>query len=473
MKLFRSTDSLRDRDVLIMGLGTKDGGVGAALYSNSRGARVTVTDLKDASLLGDALAELAGLDIRFVLGGHRIEDFTSADLVIRNPGIRRSNKFLVAASDAGAKIESPIGLFCEIADSPWTGITGTKGKSFTTHLVSHILRSAGMKTVAAGNNCVSPLRFVDDDSIYPVLELSSWQLAEMNLHRKSPHIGCWLNFFEDHLNWYDSLNDYRYDKESIVRYQSPDDIIVLPLDDPTLSEVPGSSQRYYFSSTRAPSENTKGCFVEDGWITWRDTEVVKLIRRDSLPEHMAVPVHFDLIPPAVCCAVASGADTLSVSDGTATFPGIPHRFQFAGRYGKISFINDSAATTPDSVIRAIMNLDGGKLVLIAGGGGHKNLDYGPLASIIRMRAHRVILFGDDPASARLRRELNGINEDRLRVAVNMAEAVDIGINCLDPDEGGTLLLSPGCSGAPFFVDLFERGEQFISCIKALAGFEEL
>ncbi|MCD4775059.1 MAG: UDP-N-acetylmuramoyl-L-alanine--D-glutamate ligase [Candidatus Aegiribacteria sp.] len=473
MKLFRSTDSLRDKDVLIMGLGTKDGGVGAALYSNSCGARVTVTDLKDASLLGDALTELAGMDIRFVLGGHRTEDFTSADLVIRNPGIRRSNKFLVAASDVGAAVESPIGLFCEIADRTWTGITGTKGKSFTTHLVSHILRFAGKKTVAAGNNCVSPLRLIDDDSIYPVLELSSWQLAEMNLHQKSPHIGCWLNFFPDHMNWYSSLDDYRYDKKSIARHQSSDDIIILPLDDPTLFEVPGNSQRFYFSSTHAPRRNTKGCFVENGWITWRDTGVIKLVRCDSLPENLAVPIHLDLIPPAVCCAAVSGVDPLSMADGITSFPGIPHRFQFAGTYGKISFINDSAATTPDSVIRAIMNLNDGKLVLIAGGGGHKNLDYGPLASIIRIKAHRVILFSDDAASKRLRNELNGFNENRLRIAVNMREAVDIGINCLDPDEGGTLLLSPGCSGAPFFVDLFERGEQFISCIKALAGFEEL
>ncbi|RKZ05793.1 UDP-N-acetylmuramoyl-L-alanine--D-glutamate ligase, partial [Candidatus Fermentibacteria bacterium] len=230
MKLFRPSFDLRDKYILIMGLGTKDGGVGAALFARGRGARVTVTDLQDESVLGNAIAELAGLDIGFALGGHRIEDFKSADLVIRNPGIKRSNKYLVAASDAGAAVESPIGLFCELANRPWIGITGTKGKSFTTHLVSHLLRSAGVKTVAAGNNCVSPLRFVDDDSIYPVLELSSWQLSEMNLHEISPHIGCWLNFFADHMNWYNSMDDYRSDKESILRHQNPDDVIVLPFD---------------------------------------------------------------------------------------------------------------------------------------------------------------------------------------------------------------------------------------------------
>ena len=454
-----------------MGLGTKDGGVGSALFAHARGARVTVTDLLDESVLGDAISELAGMNIRFVLGGHRVEDFVSADLVIRNPGIKRSNEFLTAASDSGAIVESPIGIFCEIAARPWTGITGTKGKSFTTHLVSHILSSAGVKTVAAGNNCVSPLRFVDDDSIYPVLELSSWQLSEMNLHRRSPHIGCWLNFFADHMNWYSSIADYRFDKESIVRHQSPGDIIVLPADDTILPVISG--EKYYFSSTHAPPGTAKGSYLEDGWLMWRDPEAVRLIRIETLPEHMAVPIHLDLITPAVCCAVAAGADPLSIAGGIATFPGIPHRFQFAGRYGRIRFINDSAATTPDSVIRAIMNLSGGKLVLIAGGGGYKNLDYGPLASLIRERVQCVILFSDDPASIRLRNALKGINKARLRTAGDMHEAVNIGISCLDPDEEGVLLLSPGCSGAPFFVDLFQRGDQFISCIRASAGSEEL
>ena len=455
-----------------MGLGTKDGGGGAALFARSRGAIVTVTDLQDETVLGDSLAELADINIRFVLGGHSIEDFIKADLVIRNPGIKRSNRFLTAASDSGAAVDSPTGLFCEIADRPWVGITGTKGKSFTTHLVSHILRASGVKTVAAGNNCISPLRFVDDDSIYPVLELSSWQLSEMNLHRKSPHIGCWLNFFADHMNWYSSMEEYRYDKESIARHQSPDDIIILPLDDPALSEIPGSSERYYFSSNHVPPDGIKGSFLEDGWLTWRDPGIVRLARADTLPEHMTVPVHLDLINPAVCCAVAAGADPLSIAGGLATFPGIPHRFQFAGRYGKIRIINDSAATTPDSVIKAILNLDSGKLVLIAGGGGHKNLDYASLASHIKARVLRVILFRDDPASIRLRSALSGMNENRLSLARDMKEAVNIGISCLDPDEEGTLLLSPGCSGAPLFVDLFVRGDQFISCIKAFTSSVE-
>ncbi len=464
MKLFKRGEDLQGKSVLIMGLGTKDGGVGAALFASRQGAKVTVTDIQDESALQEALAELKDLNIRFVLGTHKESDFTEADLVIRNPGIKRSNRYLTAAAEAGVPVESPIGIFSEKREPKWTGITGTKGKSFTTHLTSHILQSAGINAVAAGNNCVSPLRFVDDKTIYPVLELSSWQLAEMDLHRISPHIGCWLNFFPDHMNWYDSIEEYRYHKESIARHQQKKDIIILPLDDPVLSAIPGISQKYFFSSTLLPGNNT-GCCIQDGWIIWKGEKTTKIIHRNSLPEHMAVPLHLDLIPPAVCCAVAAGVDKHKIASGIASFPGIPHRFQLAGKKGRITFINDSAATTPDSVIRAINSLNGKKLVLIAGGGGHKNLDYRPLAKLIRGKVHCTILLKDDPASIKLRKELENTKPSQLKTATDMQEAVEMGMSFLNPDEEGTLLLSPGCSGAPFFVDLFQRGEQFLKCIR--------
>ncbi len=464
MKLFRRGENLHGKNVLIMGLGTKDGGLGAALYACRHGAKVTVTDLQNESALKEALTELKDLNIRFVVGTHRESDFTEADLVIRNPGIKRSNRYLTAAAEAGVPVESPIGLFSEKRETNWTGITGTKGKSFTTHLTSHILQSAGMNSVAAGNNCVSPLRFVDDKTIYPVLELSSWQLKEMNLHKRSPHIGCWLNFFEDHMNWYNSMEEYRFDKESIVRHQKKEDIIILPADDPVLSKIPGISQRLFFSSTRSLGNNS-GCCIQDDWIIWKEDEATQIIHKDSLPEHMAVPLHLNLIPPAVCCAVAAGVDKHKIAGGIASFPGIPHRFQFAGKMGRITFINDSAATTPDSAVKAINSLKGKTLVLIAGGGGHKNLDYRPLAKLIKEKVHCTILFEDDPASIRLRKELKNTKSSQLKTASDMQEAVDMGMSCLKPDEDSTLLLSPGCSGAPFFVDLFQRGEQFLKCIR--------
>jgi len=469
MKLFKSGDTLENKKVLIMGLGTKDGGLGAALYASKHGAEVTVTDLHEQSELKDVLSKLKHLNIKFTLGKHSEADFITTDMVIRNPGIKRSNKFLQISNKAGIPVESPIGLFCETKKTNWIGITGTKGKSFTTHLTSHILNSAGVNSVAAGNNCVSPLRYVDnsnDKNIYPVLELSSWQLREMNFHKKSPHIACWLNFFPDHMNWYNTMEEYKFDKESILRHQHKNDILVLPAGDPVLSDIPSIARKYYFSSTRLP-ENLDGSFIQSNRIVWQENNTTtEIINLDSLPRHMRIPLHLNLILPAVCCAIASGLDKNKIAEGITSFPGIPHRFQVLSGQNNISFINDSAATTPNSVIKALDNIKTGNIILIAGGGGHKNLNYTDMAKAIKNKVELVILFKSDPASIKIREELEKNNFINLLTAENMSEAVKIAKDYPARDKKTTILLSPGCSGAPFFVDLFQRGEQFISSTQA-------
>ncbi len=465
MRLYRSPGDITGRQVLVMGLGTKDGGVGAVLYAYGKGGVVTVTDQRPESALEKSLTELSDMEIRFRLGCHLEEDFKGADLVVRNPGIRRSNEYLQIATRYGAAVDSPIGIFCETVGRPWIGITGTKGKSYTTHLTSHLLSQSGIPSVAAGNNCRSPLRTVDDSTIFHVLELSSWQLAEMGLHGKSPHIGCWLNFFPDHMNWYGSLEEYRRDKEMIFRNQDEDDFLVVPLDDGSLSSLPCRSGKLLFS-TSGNGEGERGCFRDGGMIVYRTgSHTLPVIGVDELPGELKVPLHLDLIPPSVCCAVAAGAEPLSLGDALCSFTGIPHRFCTIYEREGVRVVNDSASTTPDSVIMALESLDEGLIILISGGGGHKNLDYGALADSVLERVDLLILFRVDAASDRLEKELKGRLGDRILRVEDMEEAVSAGIATLREGSTGILLLSPGCSGAPFYVDLFERGDLFCEAVR--------
>jgi len=460
MRLYRSPDDITGKKILIMGLGTKDGGVGAALFSVRGGGHVTVTDRKPESCLRESLAELEGLGIRFHLDGHRAEDFETADLVVRNPGILRSNDYLMAASRSGAAVDSPIGIFCERVVKPWIGITGTKGKSYTTHLTSHMLCESGKPSVAAGNNCVSPLRTVDDQDILHVLELSSWQLAEMDIHDMSPHIGCWLNLFPDHMNWYGNMEEYRRDKEAIFRNQDGSDFLIVPLDDDSLASVPSRSGKLFFSSS-VSGEGMKGSFVAGGKIVYRTgSDSITVADLDDLPAGIRIPLHLDLVLPSVCCAVAAGADPGSLRDGLCSFEGIPHRFETVLEREGIRAVNDSAATTPDSVVRALESLGEEIVVLITGGGGHKNLDYKALTETILESVDFLILFGNDATSDVIEDELQGKLGKRLLKVGEMEEAVTAGINFLRDGGSGTLLLSPGCSGAPFYTDLFERGRMF-------------
>ena len=91
-------NALRDRRVLVMGLGLLAGGVAAARYAVGQGAaEVTVTDQRTADILAPSIAKLAGLPIRYVLGGHDEADFRRADVVVRNPSVRRTSPYLAIA----------------------------------------------------------------------------------------------------------------------------------------------------------------------------------------------------------------------------------------------------------------------------------------------------------------------------------------------------------------------------------------
>lgn len=471
MRLVRSAEQLEGSKVLIMGLGTKDGGVGATLFAVKHGADVTVTDMQRASSLEKSLLELRDVPVELKLGRHDEDDFINADIIIRNPGIKRDHPLLKISQDHGVVIDSPMGIFCEIATSRYIGITGTKGKSFTTHLVQHILERTGMKAVAAGNNCVSPLRQVDDPDTVFVLELSSWQLSEMGLHGKSPHVACWLNFFPDHLNYYSSLDEYRKDKLCITKHQNANDFIVLPWDNTELRNVVTEASKLFFSTNQDQSEFIRdGCCIEDGNIVIKkDGKAEVVLGIAALPSSCRVPHHFELVLAGICCVYAYGIHAESIGSAILGFKGLPHRFERVANWRNVTFINDSAATTPESVIHALNAVNETTIVLIFGAGGYKSLSYNKLSNIVAQKCNRMILFNNDTVSKEMLKCLHSDKKDDVILVESMKEAVEKGTDYLLQNGGGTLLLSPGCSGAPFYRDLFARGEDFNKCVSEIAA----
>src|SRR5262245_11072209 len=196
-------DGFEGKRVTVMGLGTRGGGVGVARFLAEHGAIVTVTDGKSADELAQPMSELAGLPIRYVLGGHAEYDFTpaGADIVVRNPGVRRTSPWLRVAREAGVPIEMEMSLLVRLCPAPIIGITGTKGKTTTATLCAAMLAAWDDRTVLAGNMGVSALAQLD--RIAPetpvVIEVSNWQLEALDEHRLSPHIAVLTNISEDHL----------------------------------------------------------------------------------------------------------------------------------------------------------------------------------------------------------------------------------------------------------------------------------
>ena len=170
------------RRVTVVGLGSFGGGAGLARHLAEQGASVTVTDLKDAAALQDALASLQGLPIRFVLGEHREDDFTDTDRVFVNPAVPLTSPYLELARAHGIPLDSELNLFVRQCPGRIVGITGSVGKTTTTSLLGSILSSHDARTMVGGNiggSLLSRLSDIGTDTPV-VLEISSFQLEHLD-----------------------------------------------------------------------------------------------------------------------------------------------------------------------------------------------------------------------------------------------------------------------------------------------------
>src|SRR5579864_5925742 len=197
---------LRGKRVLVVGLART--GVATALFCAARGARVTATDSRTRPEIGEIVAKLQDAGVTLEFGGHQEKTFLDQDLIVPSPGVPADEPHLQAARAKGISIWSEIELAYRFLKGKLIGITGSNGKTTTTSLVEHILRSAGFSTILAGNigtpliGCVEASR---DDTI-TVVELSSFQLELIETFR--PNVGLFLNLTPDHLDRHGTLKAY-------------------------------------------------------------------------------------------------------------------------------------------------------------------------------------------------------------------------------------------------------------------------
>lgn len=457
-----------------MGLGTKGGGVASAKFAHKHGAFITITDLHDAEYLKDSLLELKDLPISLVLNQHRFEDFENNDIIIKNPGIKYENKYLQHALKHNKPIETPISLFNKFYHKHYIGITGTKGKSYTTALVTHLLSVFNKNIIAAGNNGISPLLFLDKDKTF-VLELSSWQLHEMGLQKKSPHIACWLNFFPDHMNYYTNLEVYFEDKAKITKNQTEKDYFIVPFRYTKLRNIQTKAHKFICANDNLKdcrlNYNESACYINDSWIHINNKgEDLKLIALDAITSNFASH-QLELMLASICITyiyVKNKNFTLTIikeylKQGLATFKGLAYRFETVFQQEKLTIINDSAASTPESTILAIKSIQTQPGILITGGGSHKNISYSHLANEIAQKNLFVILYSEDETSKLIRKELSKIYYDKYLIVENLETALSQALKLLI-NRRGTILFSPACSGYPVFRDMFERGDIFSSYV---------
>jgi len=446
---------LKNKRVLVVGLART--GIATALFCATRGASVTATDSRGEAEIGaDATAKLRAANVKLELGGHREETFLQPELIVPSPGVPADAPLLQAARAKGVTIWSEIELAYRFRQGKLIGITGSNGKTTTTSLVKHILRTASLPTILAGNigtPLISCVERITHDTV-TVVELSSFQLELIQEFRTD--ISVFLNLTPDHLDRHHTLELYGKAKARIFENQREEDFAILNADDPgTTPLAPTRPQVYWFSRKQRTAQ---GAFLRGADIVFRnDGREEVVLQREEVP--LAGAHNLENVLAAVAAARLAGASSKSVREGVMSFAGVEHRLEFVAEINGVRYFNDSKATNVDATLKALDAFPGRILVIL--GGKDKGSDYTALRMPLRERAILALLIGaaadkiDSEIAGSVAIERAGTLEHAVESAFETARAGDV------------VLLAPACASFDQFENYEHRGRVFKALVQEL------
>lgn len=468
----------KNKKITVMGLGLHGGGVGVAKFLVNAGAKVTVTDLRSSEELKESIDALKGLPIKFILGQHRSEDFSRADMIIKNPGVPNNSRSLQIAKENKVPIETDVGIFFEFSPAPIIGITGTRGKSTTSVLIFSILKACKKDVVLAGNIRISVLGELPKvkKQGLAVLELSSWQLEGLEKHQTSPHVALVTNIMRDHMNRYKTEDDYINAKKNIFKFQNKNDNLVLNYDDEVVRSFSKESKaKVYFYSAKWSEENREQ-FGKEGEIgAWvKDEEIVFGESQEKILNIKGIKLKGEHniynVLAAVTIAKINNAPNKIIQKVVSEFTGLPGRLQLIKEITGVKYINDTTSTIPDATIVALKTFSDKDIILIAGG-TDKNSNYQELADFVtKSNKIKKIVLLPGTATDKILKELNvrdyGVRRDGGQVKVTEVGSMEEAVNAAHSvsEDGDIVLLSPGAASFGLFKNEFDRGDRFDKCV---------
>jgi UDP-N-acetylmuramoylalanine--D-glutamate ligase len=439
---------LSGKRVVVVGVGAS--GVAAARLCVRRGARVTATDAKTAPQLDNDARALADEGVTLVLGGYEEARMVSADLVVVSPGVPPLPE-LDLAERRGVPVISEVELaVSELRHpAPIVAVGGTNGKSTTTCLVGAMLERQGLSTFTGGNLGEPLANHADERFDAIVLEVSSFQLERVRTFR--PKVSVLLNITDDHLDRYPSFDAYAHAKGNAFALQTSGDAAVIPALDATCER---QARR---GLARIVSFGPEGIVKvdEDAIVDVRSGD--RFLRKD-----VALRGGHNALNAAAAIAAARelGALPPAIAHVLASFRGLPHRMTHVADVAGVHFYDDSKGTNVGASVTALFGLTEARAVLIAGG-RDKGGSYGPLADVLRTKGRAAVLIGE---AARAIAAAIGDAVPTIH-AGSMREAVRVSASLARP--GDAVLLSPACSSFDMFRDYKQRGDAFVSEVRAL------
>ena len=427
--------------------------IGAALSGSEvskllvkKGYEVVLTDMKDI----DNKKELEDLGIKVFDGGH--PDFLKDDkydFIVKNPGIKYNAPFVSYFVNRKDSILNEIEVASKFVDYKYGAITGTNGKTTTTTLLSQILKRKYGDLAFSCGNIGYPLSTIVDkhekEECRIALEISGFQLLACPTFK--PNVSVIMNLTPDHLDYYDTLNDYYDSKCLIYRNQNENDYFIRNIDDP---EIEKRAVDLKCNVIDISLKQKKDIYVENRKVFYKDIELfgiddLKIVGPHNLFNAMV----------AATMGYLMGVDTKLIKEAIKDFKGVEHRIEFVKEINGVKYYNDSKGTNVDAGVVALKSFD--KPVILLAGGHDKHTGFKEIIPYLD-KIKAMYVFGET------KEQLKEIYPNAT-VVIDMKEAL-LKASQIAKD-GDIVLLSPMCSSYDQFKNFEQRGELFKQFVNEL------
>ncbi len=438
-------------------LGGGESGVGTAILGKKMGYDVFVSDF--GKIKDNYKEVLNHYAIEWENETHTENKILNADLVMKSPGIPEKAPIVKKLVEKNIPVISEIEFAAQFTKAKTIGITGSNGKTTTTMLVYHLLKSAGLNVGLGGNIGKSFARQVAEDNFdYYVLELSSFQLDGIVKYR--PDLAIITNISPDHLDRYDyKYENYIASKFRITMNQTEEDFLIYDADDEAISEwlktnktkaqlIPFSLEKTFKKGAFLNNNIMEVAINEEEFVM--ETQYIALEGKHNIKNAMA----------ATTVAKLLNIRKATIRESLANFQGVEHRLEKVLKIQNVQYINDSKATNVNATFYALDSMNSPTIWIV--GGVDKGNDYTELMSLVHEKVKAIICLGVENKKiieafgnvVDVMIEVSSMN-DAVRMAQRMAE------------KGDAVLLSPACASFDLFDDYEDRGRQFKQAVQNL------